>query len=263
VGSNTSPLRRIWLYFWCVLVLVFLVAPCILIVPISFSASQFLEFPPRHWSMRWYYSYFSSPEWRSATFVSIKLALATTLVATPFGTSAAYGILTIRSRTTKSAARQFFLSPMMVPSILVAVSLFLAYARIGLNGSFSGLLIADVALALPLVVIASMSGLETYDFTQEVAARSLGASRLRAFFSITVPQIWPAIMTGAIFAFITSFDEAVVAIFVSGGENETLTKRMFESIRDQIDPTVAAVSSVLMLLSVSVLLVTQGYQRRR
>jgi putative spermidine/putrescine transport system permease protein len=261
--SFSSHRHRLWLYILGGLVLGFLIVPCVLVVPISFSASQYLEFPPRHWSARWYTSYFTSPEWIDATLMSIKLALATTLIATPLGTAAAYGIRHFRSPVAKSAVQQVFLLPMTVPAILVAVALFLIYAQLGLNNSFSGLLLAHVTLALPFVTVAVSSGLDSYDMTQEMAARSLGATRFSAFMTVTLPQIRAAVLSGSLFAFITSFDEAVVAIFVSGGETETLTKRIFANIRDEIDPTVASVSSMLMLLSIGVLVVTQIFQRKR
>ncbi len=261
--SHIRPLQRVWLYVVGALVLAFLLIPCVLIVPVSLSGSQFLEFPPRHWSTRWYDSFFASPEWLTATRLSLELALSTTLIATPLGTAAAYAVAGLRARAAQSGLRLLFLAPMMIPSILVAVALFLTYADIGLNNSFAGLLLADVTLAMPLVVIAVTTGLDGYDISQEAAARGLGATRLRAFITVTLPQIWQAIGTAAVFAFITSFDEAVIAIFVSGGDNETLTKRMFEGIRDQIDPTVAAVSSMLMLLSILVLAVTQIFQKAK
>jgi putative spermidine/putrescine transport system permease protein len=259
----SSHRRRIWIYVLGAGVLCFLMLPCLLVIPISFSTSQYLEFPPRHWGIRWYASYFSSAEWIEATLMSVKLGLATTAVATPIGLAASYGLRHLQSSLGKSAIQQIFLLPMMVPAILIAVALFLVYAQLGLNNTFTGLLLAHVALALPFVVIAVSSGFENYDMTQELAARSLGATRLQAFMTVTLPQIRAGVLSGGLFAFITSFDEAVVAIFVSGGETETLTKRIFANIRDEIDPTVAAVSSMLMLLSIVVFVAVQICQRRR
>jgi putative spermidine/putrescine transport system permease protein len=132
-----------------------------------------------------------------------------------------------------------------VPLILIAVGVFFVYAKVGLNGTIGGLILAHTMLALPFVLIAVGNGLASFDMALHEASRSLGATELRAFLSVTLPQIRISVMSGAVFAFVTSFDEVVVALFVSSGENETLTRRMFANIRDQVDPTVAAISSLL------------------
>ena len=134
---------------------------------------------------------------------------------------------------------------MLVPLILIAVGVFLVYSKIGLNGTITGLVLAHTVLALPFVLIAVGNGLNSFDMAQHQVSRSLGASEAVAFFTVTLPQIRISVMSGALFAFVTSFDEVVVALYVSSGENETLTRRMFSNIRDQVDPTVAAVSSLL------------------
>ena len=132
-----------------------------------------------------------------------------------------------------------------------------------INNTIAGLVMAHVVLAIPLVTITVLSGLKAYDMNQELVARSLGASRLRAFLFITVPQIRFSIVSGALFAFITSFDEAVVSFFISGGETSTLTRRMFSALRDQIDPTIAAISTCLIVLSVLLIVLAQLFGRKR
>jgi putative spermidine/putrescine transport system permease protein len=259
--TQITHLQRLWLYALCGLVMAFLVLPCLLVIPMSFSGSTSLSFPPKTWSLRWYEAYLFAPEWQEATLVSIKVAVMTLLLATPLGTAAAYG-LTISESRWASLARTLFMLPMMVPSILVAVGAFFVYVRIDLNNTLTGLVLAHTMLALPFVLITVGNGFKTYDMNQELVARSLGAHRLKAFFTITLPQIRFSVISGALLAFITSFDEVIVAIFVSSGENTTLTRRMFSNIRDQLDPTVAAISSILITLSIVILLAMQFSQRR-
>jgi putative spermidine/putrescine transport system permease protein len=151
----------------------------------------------------------------------------------------------------------FLITPMIVPVILIAIGAFYAYGRVGLNNSITGLVLAHAVLATPLVMIVITSALRNYDLNQERVARSLGATRLKAFFVITLPQIKFSIVTSALLAFLTSFDEVIIAIFVSGGTNATLTKHMFSALRDFIDPTIAAISTIMILVSTTLLLATQ------
>jgi putative spermidine/putrescine transport system permease protein len=153
--------------------------------------------------------------------------------------------------------------PLIVPVILIGIGAFFLYARLGINNTITGLVLAHTVLAIPLVAITVLSGLKTYDMNQELVARSLGASRLRAFLAITMPQIRFSIVSGALFAFITSFDEAVVSFFISGGETSTLTRRMFSALRDQIDPTIAAISTCLIILSAALIALAQSLGRSR
>lgn len=259
-ATQITHYQRLWLYILVGLVFAFLILPCLLVIPMSFSGSQYLEFPPRSWSLRWYEAYLGSPEWRRATFVSLRVASLTTALATVLGTIASYGLARLRGTFT-IATRGFFMLPMLVPLILVAIGCFFVYAKVGLNGTITGLVLAHTALALPFVVIAVSSGLASYDMNQERVAQSLGASRPWAFLTVTLPQIKLSVLSGALFAFVTSFDEVVVALFVVGGETATLTQMMFANIRDQVDPTVAAISSLLIGLSILVLVGSQFLQR--
>jgi putative spermidine/putrescine transport system permease protein len=153
--------------------------------------------------------------------------------------------------------------PLIVPVILIGIGAFFLYAWLGINNTIGGLVLAHTVLAIPLVSITVLSGLKTYDMNQELVARSLGASRARAFLAITMPQIRFSIVSGALFAFNTSFDEAVVSFFISGGETSTLTRRMFSALRDQIDPTIAAISTCLVALSVLLIAMAQMLGRKR
>jgi putative spermidine/putrescine transport system permease protein len=146
---------------------------------------------------------------------------------------------------------------MIVPVILIAIGTFYAYGRVGLNNTVPGLVLAHTVLAAPLVMIVITAALRTYDLNQERVARSLGATRVKAFFVITLPQIKFSVVTAALLSFLTSFDEVIIAIFVSGGSNATLTKHMFAALRDFIDPTIAAISTIMILVSTALLLATQ------
>lgn len=253
--------QRLWLYATVALVMAFLVIPCILVIPMSFSDSQYLEFPPRSLSLRWYEAFFTSTEWIQSAVVSLKVAGLTTVLATVLGTLASYGLYKATSLFTP-LARGLLMLPMMIPLIFVAIGVFFVYARFGLNNTITGLVLAHTTLAIPFVMIAVGNGLKSFDPNLERAARSLGASPVTAFLTVTLPQIRISVFSGMLFAFVTSFDEVVVSLFVSSGANSTLTKRMFANIRDQVDPTVAAISSMLVALSIVVLIAAQFVKRK-
>jgi putative spermidine/putrescine transport system permease protein len=250
--------RRLWLYVFCGLVMFFLVVPSLVVMPMSFSASAYLEFPPKEWSFRWYESYFSSTAWMNSTSTSLKAAVLTMLMATPMGTLAAYGLHVSRFRFS-AAIYAILLLPLMVPIIMIAIGVFFLYAKLGMINTIFGLVMAHSMLAIPLVVIVVSAGLKSYDMNQELVARSLGASRARAFVTITLPQIRFSVITGALLAFLTSLDEVIIALFVSGGPNATITRRMFNALRDQIDPTIASISTCLIVVSVLLLVTAQVF----
>jgi len=247
---------RFWLYVVVLIIMLLLVIPTFIVVPMSFSDSQYLEFPPSNWSTRWYEVYFESSKWMRATVTSLQVGILTMLVATPLGMMAAYALFVSGHRAAK-AIFMFLITPMIVPVILVAIGAFYAYGRVGLNNTITGLVLAHTAMATPLVMIVITAALRSYDLNQERVARSLGATRLRAFFIITLPQIKFSVVTAALLSFLTSFDEVIIAIFVSGGANATLTKHMFSALRDFIDPTIAAISTIMVLVSTVLLLATQ------
>ncbi|MFZ9039942.1 MAG: ABC transporter permease [Gammaproteobacteria bacterium] len=247
---------RLWLYVVAAIIMLLLVIPTFIVIPMSFSDSQYLEFPPSNWSVRWYDEYFGSSKWMRATVTSFQIGVLTMLVATPLGTAAAYALFVSGHRAAR-AVFMFLITPMIVPVILIAIGAFYAFGRVGLNNTITGLVLAHTVLAAPLVMIVITASLRTYDLNQELVARSLGASRLKAFFAITLPQIKFSVVTAALLSFLTSFDEVIIAIFVSGGVNATLTKHMFAALRDYIDPTIAAISTIMVLVSSVLLLATQ------
>lgn len=251
--TQVTHRQRVWLYILATIIMFLLVIPTVIVIPMSFSESQYLEFPPREWSLRWYQEYLNTPRWVNATITSFKVATLTMLVATPFGTMAAYGLFVSGGRMSKML---FFtlMTPMVVPVILIAIGTFYVFGRIGLVNSIFGLVMAHTVLSVPIVMIIVTSALRTYDLNQERVAQSLGSTRIRAFFEITLPQLKFSIVTAALLAFLTSFDEVIISIFLSGGGNSTLTKQMFSALRDYIDPTIAAISTLMILLSTGLML---------
>ena len=259
--TQITHLRRLWLYACVGLIVLFLIAPSLLVIPLSFSDSRYLAFPPPAWSVRWYVAYFSAVEWREATYVSFAVAILTMLLSTVLGTLAAYGLHALRNRWA-ALAHGIFILPLVIPAILTAIGIFLFYAQVGLNNTLTGIVLAHSVLAIPLVVITVTSSLTSYDMNQEMVARSLGASRPRAFLTVTLPQIRISVISGALLAFISSLDEVVIALFIAGGDKATLTRRMFNALRDEIDPTIASISTLLILVSVLLLALSQIVQSR-
>ncbi len=252
--------QRLWLYAFSAIVMVLLVLPTLVVIPMSFSDSQYLEFPPETWSLRWYRHYFESDEWMRATVTSIKVAVLTMLVATPIGVLAAYALHASKLPYIR-AAFVMLITPMMVPVVLVAIGAFYAYVKLQILYTITGLVMAHTILAIPLVVIVTGSALKGYDMNLESAARSLGAPRWKAFLTITLPQIRFAVVTSMLLAFLTSFDEVVIAMFISGGDNPTLTRNMFNALRDQIDPTIAAISTIMILVTTLMMVLAQLFGR--
>ena len=254
--------QRLWLYVFAGITMVLLVTPTLIVIPMSFSESQYLEFPPKNWSTRWYEHYFSSPEWMLATVTSLKAAFLTMLVATPIGVVAAYGLHASKVKFIRIAF-VLLITPMMVPVVLVAIGAFYAYVKLGILYTLTGLVLAHTILALPLVLIVTGSALKSYDMNQELAARSLGAPRWKAFLTITLPQIRFAVVTSALLSFLTSFDEVVIAMFISGGDNPTLTRNMFNALRDQIDPTIASISTIMIVVTSIMMVLAQVFGRSK
>ncbi|PWJ93729.1 MULTISPECIES: ABC transporter permease [Mesorhizobium] len=253
------------LYAVVALILAWLVIPIVIIVPMSFSSARFLTFPPPSWSLRWYEAYLDSAAWMQATRVSLIVAVSSAVLATIFGTAAAYALNMTSSKLVRSL-QLVLLLPLVVPIVITAVGVFLVYAQVGLLASMTGLILANTMLGLPYVITSVLVGLRKFDHTQEMVSRSLGMNRLRTFFIVTLPQIRPSVISGLLFAFISAMDETVVSLFISGGEYQTLTKRMFTALRDEIDPTIAAISSLLTAVSFIMLMLVainaRGSKRR-
>lgn len=258
VGSWLVRLPRWGYYGLCGVIFFYLVLPVLIVVPMSFSSSRYLHFPPPGFSLRWYANYFGDPEWVGATVRSLVVAGLVTLICTVVGTVAALGLVRGKFRA-KQLINSLIVSPMIIPVIIIAIALYFFYAPfkqwgMPLIGTIPGLVIAHSLLALPMVVINVSATLRGFDRNLEMASQNLGASPAKTFWRITLPLIRPGIVSGALFAFITSFDELVIAIFISGSTARTLPVKMWEGIRLEIDPTIAAVSTFLISLSVALLL---------
>jgi len=251
VGVDSMSGRRVGrlaLSAFTGLVCVFLVAPSLVVIPMSFSSAELLAFPPPGYSLRWYANFFERAEWMLAGRNSFVIAGLTTVLATGLGTMTALGL--VRGRVPfRNLVTALFLTPMIVPAIVTAVAVYGLYATLRLTGTIPGMVLAHTVLAFPFVVVNASAVLQGMDWRVEQAARSLGASPLRAFWLVTLPLIRPGIAAGAVFAFITSFDELVVALFISGIEAVTLPVQMWSGIRFEINPTVAAVSTMLIVMS--------------
>ncbi len=241
------------------LVLAYLVVPSLVVIVMSFSGGRFLEFPPRVLSTRWYVDYWSSAAWIAATWRSVKVATLVTLLATVLGTMVSVALARLTSRG-KALLNAVMVSPVVVPTIVLSIGIYSVYARWRLIGTTVGLVLAHTVLALPFVILNVSAVLVKLDRSLERAARILGAGPLRAFFRVMLPLIAPGIASGAIFAFLVSFDEIVIAMFISGSD-PTLPKLMFDGIRYEMNPVVAAVSSQLIAITVLALAGSAWVQR--
>ncbi|WP_139976589.1 ABC transporter permease subunit [Ochrobactrum sp. CGA5] len=245
---------------YCVLSCAFLLLPTLIVIPIAFTSSQFLEFPPPGFGLDWFRAYFTSDLWVSATLRSFGVAFATAILATVIGGFAALALARSRSRWS-GLIFAFFLAPMIVPRIVIAVGLFYLFAQIGLVATNTGLVIGHTVLALPFAFVAIAAVLKSYDWRLDQAAATLGANRVQALRFVTVPLIRSGLTAAFLFAFITSFDELTVAIFVSGGIKTTLPKQMWDDMILQLNPTLAAVSVVVFLVVTTLLLAAEKLRR--
>lgn len=224
-----------------------LVVPLMLIIPMSFSDSTYLKFPPTKLSWRWYETVVYSPEWIRAALISLLIGVMTMLCATIVGTLAALFIVRSNSKLV-TPVQLLTLSPMMVPSMVIAIAIYRVWAQLGMTNSLGGLVVAHTVLAIPLVVVAVSASLRTVNQSLEKAAASLGAGPWSVFWRITFPLIFPGILTGGLFAFVTSFDEIVITMFISGPEAMTVTKKLWDGIRYEVDPSSAVVASIMTLV---------------
>ena len=256
-----TSLRRAILFTFVGLVLGFLFLPVLVVLPLSFSSARYLTFPPPGFSLQWYGNFFSRAAWTDATWMSLWTAAASTVLAVLLGVPAAIGLM--RGRLPgKALAQALIMSPVVAPGIVVAIGLYYVYARYGMVGNPLALVVAQAALAVPFVVINVSAALGSVDKRLEQAALNLGATPWGAFWQVTLPLIRPGIFAGAIFAFVTAFDELLIALFVAGTTAVTLPRRMWEQLNYSIDPTIAAASSLLIALT-TVLLAGAEMLRRR
>ena len=259
-----SPVERAWYYalrILCALVLLFLIVPVLVIVPLSFNSGSFLVYPLQGFSMRWYEALFSSADWMRSLKNSMLIAPAATFLAVVLGTLAAVGLTRAEFRG-KALLMTILISPMVVPVVIIGVASYLFFAPLGMGNSYLSLILVHAMLGVPFVIITVSATLQGFNYNLVRAAASLGASPLTAFFRVTLPLIAPGVISGALFAFATSFDEVVVTLFLAGPEQITLPRQMFSGIRENLSPTIAAAATLLIGFSIALLLTLEWLRGR-
>jgi putative spermidine/putrescine transport system permease protein len=237
-------------------VLVFLILPVFVIIPISFSSARYLTFPPPGFSLQWYQQYFTGQDWISATVQSFEVALGAVILCLLLGVPLAYALVRTHFRG-KFLMDALVISPMILPAIILAIGDYLLFVRFRLVGTTWGLILGHTVIALPFMVVNVRATLKGVDPDLERAASSLGAIPLTVFRTITLPLMMPGVIAGCLFAFITSFDEVVIALFISGPHTQTLPMRMWSGLRYEIEPTIAAISSLLIAFATLILVAMQ------
>jgi len=269
--SYATPLEKVWHYSFliiCGLIFFFLIAPILVIIPLSFNAVPFftftpemLSFDPAGYSTKWYQDFFTNLNWQGAVKNSFIIAFFATIISTTLGTIGALG-LSRAEMPFKSTIMAILISPMIVPLIISAAGMYFFYTKIGLASTYLGVILAHAALGTPFVVITVTATLVGFDRSLIRAAANLGASPTRTFFKVIVPLILPGVISGALFAFITSFDEVIVIQFVGSYEQRTIPWQMFSGIREQISPTILAVATLLVCISICLLFSVELLRRR-
>jgi putative spermidine/putrescine transport system permease protein len=246
---------RVALVAVCAAVSVLLLGPTLIVIPTSFTNAASFHFPPKGLSLRWYENFFSDSTWYQAFFASLRIAVLVTIVSTVSGTAAAFAL--VRGRIPlKPLVSAFVLSPAVVPVVVTAIAAYAFFLPRQLVGTTQGFLLAHCVLAIPFVVVTVSASLRTYDRRLELAAASLGAPPLATLFKVTLPLIAPGVMSGALFAFITSFDEVAVSLFLHSPNLNTLPVQMYTSMTREVDPTIAAASTLILTLTTALLLAT-------
>lgn len=247
---------------YSLLIVVLLMLPVIVVVPISFTASSFLSFPPQGFSLRWYETFMTSPVWQAAMLRSVLVATSTALIAVALGLGAAIMLAKVGGRAGK-AMFTFVVAPLILPRIVIAVGLFYLFARLGLTGTNIGLVLGHTVLGIPYVVVTLAAALKRYDWRLDDAANVMGAGSFARVRTVMLPVIFPSIASSFLFAFLTSFDELTIAIFVSGGLSTTLPKQMWDDMLLQVNPTLAAVSTTLLIVISLIVLALSSFRRDR
>lgn len=250
------------LWVWCASVILFLLVPILVPVPLSFNSGAFFIFPLEGFSLRWYEVVLGTPRWQSAIANSLIIALGTTVIATVLGTLTAIAISSDKFPG-RNLVMPLLLSPLIVPVVITAVGSYLFYARVGLASTYAGVILAHTALASPFVVVTVSASLSGFDRNLMRAASIFGAKPIRAFFKVMLPLILPGVLSGAAFAFVTSFDEVVVAQFLASANQRTMPLEMFIGLREKLSPAITAAATLMMGLSILLLLVANLLSRRR
>ncbi|MEO3997009.1 ABC transporter permease [Mesorhizobium sp. CAU 1732] len=245
--------RTLLLNAYVYAVLAFILVPILIILPMAFSETQYLAFPPQGFTLRWFADFFADRRWMDAMWFSVKIATLTAITTAIIGTMATYAL--VRGAGSLGTVFQALLiGPIVVPHIALAVALYLFFQTTGLSGTVTGYVLAHCVIAMPFTVFTVAAALSSVDPALEDAAMSCGASRFTAFRLITLPIILPNVIAGALFAFIISFDEPVVAFFLAGIRDKTLPRMMFDDIEQNLTPIIPAIAVLLTVLSIAVLI---------
>ncbi|WP_332603520.1 ABC transporter permease [Arthrobacter sp. S2(2024)] len=245
-----------------VFIVLWLTLPTLVIIPISFNSAPSFDFPPKDFSLRWYENFFTDPAWLRSLGVTVQVAFLTTFVATISGVAAALGLSKVNFRG-KSIIENLFLAPLIVPGIVLAIGMYSIFLRFGMLGTLFGFVAAHTVLALPLVIMNVAASLQGMDPKLQHASASLGAPPITTFFRVTLPLIAPGVSAGALFAFVTSFDEVILSLFIQTPALQTLPVKIYRSVTQDTDPTVAAVAVIMMTISIILILATQFFSRRK
>ncbi len=259
-----GPLGRTWHYsfrFICGLILMFLITPILVIIPLSFNAEPYFTYPMPGLSMRWYQDILDNELWLLALKNSVIIAFFATILATTLGTVAALG-LSRSNLPYKGLIMGLMISPMIVPIVITAVGMYFFYVKLGLTNNLLGLIVAHTVLGTPFVVITVTATLVGFDHSLTRAAANLGANPAGTFFKVTMPLVLPGMISGGLFAFVTSFDEVVCVLFLGGVEQRTIPRQMWSGIREQISPTILAVATILVIISIGLLTSLELLRRR-
>ncbi|MER7498751.1 ABC transporter permease [Nonomuraea pusilla] len=259
---RTFSWGRALMWALCAVVGAWLVVPVLVVIPLSFTGKPSLKFPPDSWSTRWYANFFGDTAWMSALWTSLQVALLVTVVATALGTAAALGLTRARVRGL-GAAQGTMLAPMIVPGVVLAIGTYSVFLKLQLVGSLAGFVMAHTVLALPFVVIPITASLRGFDRRLESAAASLGAGAWTTFRTVTLPLVAPGVASGALFAFVTSFDEVVVSLFIQSPYLQTLPVKMYASVTRETDPTIAAAASMIIVLTTTLVFAATFFVARR
>ena len=252
---------KVVLWGIAVAVCIFLLVPIIFIIALSFGSSKWLAFPPPAWTLRWYQDLATDPRWLTAAFTSLKIGLLVTICSVLLGVTASLAV--IRGRFPgRQFLRGLFLTPMVLPVVVFAVATYLLFLRVGLGGTLIGFVIAHTVLAFPFAFITISTSLENFDKSIEDAAVLCGAPPIVAFLKITVPSIRLGLLSAALFSFLISWDEVVVAIFMASPELQTLPVLIWAALRQELSPTIAAASSILVLITLGVMMLIAALRRR-
>jgi len=261
IETTGQRLAHVGLAVLTTIILVFLVAPILIIVPLSFSSGSFFYYPLPGFSLRWYQDFFSSSFWLPSVWNSLLVGTSATILATILGTLAAIGMWRARFPG-QGLVLALLISPMVVPAVIVAVGVYFAFAPVGLTDGYTGLILAHTTLAAPFVVVTVLATLSGFDRTLLRAAASLGARPLTTMRRVMLPLILPGVLSGAVFAFAVSFDEVVVALLITGPGQRTLPRQMFAGINDNISLTITAAATMLIAISLLFMVFVGWLQRR-